>query len=374
MDPFNAECRAYGRLKEAGHEHLALPCYGYVTLNEEQVDMMGRNMKVHHELLGFRPCYSYLDGSPAPVRALVKELVEEPQSSDWSNKQARNMMDNIKKFHQLGIMAMSTCPTLLVNRKVCDFARSITLPHFIANPELNPILNSDWDELFMHETWKKCLQDFRKVENLIEQNNKIIHDDGTAWDPPARTRGSLRRLPAGPAHLKAVPGSVPVNVRTGAWRRCKPINTWAASSSATKVTKLKLQRNPRKWPFSSKGNALYEKLNGKLAGPEAQRALMWRYQNGFIFPVGCKLEFQVINGRADPVDANEPPREDAEELSVIREVQLKKRDPNSFFGYDTTSDEDTDEHSNTGTGANVAAADTDTNNGTKTDVTTPKSE
>lgn len=34
-EPFSAECRAYGRLREAGWEELAVRCLGYVLLDEE---------------------------------------------------------------------------------------------------------------------------------------------------------------------------------------------------------------------------------------------------------------------------------------------------------------------------------------------------
>jgi Kinetochore Sim4 complex subunit FTA2 len=34
-EPFSAECRAFGRFKESGHEELAIQCFGYVLLDEE---------------------------------------------------------------------------------------------------------------------------------------------------------------------------------------------------------------------------------------------------------------------------------------------------------------------------------------------------
>lgn len=36
LDPFNCECRAYGRLKQEGCEDLAVRAYGYVLLTREQ--------------------------------------------------------------------------------------------------------------------------------------------------------------------------------------------------------------------------------------------------------------------------------------------------------------------------------------------------
>lgn len=34
-EPFSYECRAFGRLQEAGNEELAVSCFGYLLLDEE---------------------------------------------------------------------------------------------------------------------------------------------------------------------------------------------------------------------------------------------------------------------------------------------------------------------------------------------------
>lgn len=34
MEPFSAKYRAFGRLHETGYEELAVPCFGYVLLDE----------------------------------------------------------------------------------------------------------------------------------------------------------------------------------------------------------------------------------------------------------------------------------------------------------------------------------------------------
>lgn len=36
LDPFNCECRAYGRLKQERREDLAVRLYGYILLTREQ--------------------------------------------------------------------------------------------------------------------------------------------------------------------------------------------------------------------------------------------------------------------------------------------------------------------------------------------------
>lgn len=34
-EPFSCECRAFGRLYDAGHEELAVGCFGYILLDED---------------------------------------------------------------------------------------------------------------------------------------------------------------------------------------------------------------------------------------------------------------------------------------------------------------------------------------------------
>lgn len=40
IEPFYAECRAFGRLHETGHQDLAIECYGYVLLDKQQEDVL----------------------------------------------------------------------------------------------------------------------------------------------------------------------------------------------------------------------------------------------------------------------------------------------------------------------------------------------
>lgn len=39
-EPFNCECRAFGRLQETGNEDLANKCYGYLLLDEEHENIV----------------------------------------------------------------------------------------------------------------------------------------------------------------------------------------------------------------------------------------------------------------------------------------------------------------------------------------------
>jgi hypothetical protein len=46
MDPFNNECRVYGRLKETNKEHLAIECHGYLIFTPEYLRTKGIETKL----------------------------------------------------------------------------------------------------------------------------------------------------------------------------------------------------------------------------------------------------------------------------------------------------------------------------------------
>lgn len=75
MHPFNCESRAYARLHETDKEHLAVPCYGYLVLNEEhQAELRRKDIAHDWEYdWGF-----YGRFTKRPLRALVKEFLEIP--------------------------------------------------------------------------------------------------------------------------------------------------------------------------------------------------------------------------------------------------------------------------------------------------------
>ena len=75
MHPFNCESRAYARLKEVGKENVAVPCYGYIVLSEEQrEDLRQKDLGHDWEMdWGFYGKYK-----ERPFRALVKQFLEIP--------------------------------------------------------------------------------------------------------------------------------------------------------------------------------------------------------------------------------------------------------------------------------------------------------
>ncbi|KAI1077287.1 kinetochore Sim4 complex subunit FTA2-domain-containing protein [Whalleya microplaca] len=133
-DPFHCECRAYGRLKETGKEHLSIACYGYVMLSsdheKELLDKGGMTSTIdrwHEEFENL------------PLRAIVKEFIEEPDEY-WhlDPKKIPRMIRDVDTLHQIGIFVNDISAENWLNDVIMDFSRARTVPH--------PYYNRDYIE------------------------------------------------------------------------------------------------------------------------------------------------------------------------------------------------------------------------------------
>ncbi|KAH6850897.1 kinetochore Sim4 complex subunit FTA2-domain-containing protein [Chaetomium sp. MPI-CAGE-AT-0009] len=132
FDPFNCECRVYGRLKQEDREDLAVRAHGYLFLTPEQaaeveertsmpkypeeneqdgVDFWGRDTELRH----------------LPVRAIVKELVS-PQDP-FTPEAVPQIWDDLEDLHKLGILVRDINTFNYMGGKIIDFSRAWTTPH-----------------------------------------------------------------------------------------------------------------------------------------------------------------------------------------------------------------------------------------------------
>ncbi|KAL2164002.1 hypothetical protein VTH06DRAFT_3216 [Thermothelomyces fergusii] len=138
LDPFNCECRVYGRLKQEGREDLAVRAYGYLLLTPEQeaeVAKRARGTEIHPHIPA--NAKTVLDGRNfwerreihrhLPVRAIVKELVTDRNPFDPSK--LRNLWQDLEDLHKLGILVRDICPrNYMASGKLIDFSRAWTMP------------------------------------------------------------------------------------------------------------------------------------------------------------------------------------------------------------------------------------------------------
>ncbi|EMR67738.1 hypothetical protein UCREL1_5255 [Eutypa lata UCREL1] len=120
MEPFNAECRAFGRLQEAGCEELAVRCFGYVLLDEDherammtQFDFDKWSFNGDIEESGYideeeqRLLYPGKNGRPPPFRCIVKAFgrsIDEDEGDVLRQGLARQLLRSVIKLQKLGII------------------------------------------------------------------------------------------------------------------------------------------------------------------------------------------------------------------------------------------------------------------------------
>lgn len=201
-EPFNSECRAFGRLKETGHEELALPCYGYVLLDEKHERKLQDKFEL--EVNGNSECPGAVDmrglypgersGKLPPIRCILKKLAKHedggpgytlkvsqkakdlilykdhpyapPQNFSLAN--ARKIIRNTIRLQQLGIFNLDIRREQFLDMQFCDFSTSITVPHYMSNPELNPRLNAKEIALMEQETFVHAMTDIWDFEDLLQ--------------------------------------------------------------------------------------------------------------------------------------------------------------------------------------------------------------
>lgn len=153
FDPFNCECRAYGRLKEEKREDLAVKAYGYLLLTLGQEDDLARkvtgepSLPPHtnaDELNGYNFWRRHEQHRGLPVRAIVKELV--PRKALDPN-QAQGMWADLQALHSVGIFVGDTHGGNYLGGKLVDFSRSWTMYH----PALVQIHDSTLRDLMLEE-------------------------------------------------------------------------------------------------------------------------------------------------------------------------------------------------------------------------------
>lgn len=139
IDPFFAECRAFGRIKEAQDtrklkHQITIQCYGYLLLPHTLKPMLERR-GAHLEEDCLAPHDDrYKQGRP--VRAIVKELVSaEPGVNEAS---IGVLLKNIRFLNKkLKIYNRDIRKQNYIDGKLFDFGCSRTEPHCLINDSLD---------------------------------------------------------------------------------------------------------------------------------------------------------------------------------------------------------------------------------------------
>lgn len=135
MDPFYAECRAYGRINEiyARRHHgkdprtlknedlLAVTCYGYILLTA-----------AHERALASKFGFFDFERDPEqhgsqPVRAIVKKYVS-PPSLDTKVRSVKRMLSDLKTMHRNGLYPIDIRAENYRSGLLVDFGMALTTP------------------------------------------------------------------------------------------------------------------------------------------------------------------------------------------------------------------------------------------------------
>ena len=129
MDPFYNECRAYGRLAEAGLDGIiAVRCYGYLTLPAAIEDELEGKFDV---ATWDRPEEDF-DKSISerqPLRAIVKELIRDDRP--FIAKDVNKMLRDLKRLRRLGVYPIDVRARNYRAGLLVDFSAAMTEPHYL---------------------------------------------------------------------------------------------------------------------------------------------------------------------------------------------------------------------------------------------------
>ncbi|KAG5952846.1 hypothetical protein E4U53_007778 [Claviceps sorghi] len=190
-EPFNCECRAYGRLQEAGHDELAVQCFGYILLDEKHEQIMMDQFSHLDELefdgdaqtgagYDLRSFFLCKDGRVPPIRGIVKEFGQSPEELDtFRTQDARKILRDIIQLHQLGIINIDVAIRQIINGKICDFSTAVTVPHFMTTTELNPRLTPEWISAMEFEVFQFTICDLWEFDDMVfswnlEHETKVL--------------------------------------------------------------------------------------------------------------------------------------------------------------------------------------------------------
>lgn len=226
-EPFSCECRAFGRLQEAGHENLAVDCFGYVLLDEDHERALhtqfpdkffnGNPDNPHDddadEETNMRTRFLGRDGRKPPLRGIVKEFCPPTNGADLQQEEAKEMLRNIGRLQQLGIISLDVALRQMTGGRYYDFSKAITVPHYMTTPELSPHIGPDMHNAMKLQAFILSIDDYLAFdEMLIEWNRNesrrervYTYVDPRRYDWRKHLKENLKRRTRTQVRLRAKP-------------------------------------------------------------------------------------------------------------------------------------------------------------------------
>jgi hypothetical protein len=150
FDPFNNECRAYGRLSGESRQDVAVRAHGYLFLIPEQEAFIAKNAsspRTHSDsdsefewtseddaqaqnndgLNGPGRWHRFDVHRGVPVRAIVKDFATAPEA--FTPDEVGDMWRDLEDLHKLGILVCDIRVSNCLGGKLIDFSRAWTVTH-----------------------------------------------------------------------------------------------------------------------------------------------------------------------------------------------------------------------------------------------------
>ncbi|GAP91407.1 hypothetical protein SAMD00023353_6300530 [Rosellinia necatrix] len=211
-DPFYAECRAYGRIRDGrvvknsrsrrAQLHAAVRCYGYLLLRDNDADEFN---KLGHDLETnvLDPKLRKALGGDTRIRAIVKHFDDGPREINKGN--IRQAWAGIRLMnHSLKIYNMHIGSDNFIGHRLVDFSTSWTEPHEIlrylddADPESGRKIRSadaeDFDYMIRAERIQTRLQVLPTSRHQLRSKGKVPEERRELRK--RRRKGTILRSPS----------------------------------------------------------------------------------------------------------------------------------------------------------------------------------
>lgn len=161
MDPFYNECRAFGRIIEAGlNGKIAVRCYGYITIPAAREEELEQRF---HVSAWDRPGKE--DAKPVaqrrPLRAIVKGLLSD-DDAPLTAKAVTKILRDLKRMRRLGVYPMDVQARNYKGGLLVDMGVAITAPHFLFD------IKPAWQVRFLKR------EDLVKWEKMVREAGVVV--------------------------------------------------------------------------------------------------------------------------------------------------------------------------------------------------------
>ncbi|MCJ1359470.1 MAG: hypothetical protein MMC33_009472 [Icmadophila ericetorum] len=137
LDPFFAECRAYGYIEQKrGNGNVAVPCHGFMTIPATEEDYFRRKFDVTD---WDRPPEEY----DLPVserqsfRAIVKDLIKDKAS--FRTKDLNRMVKDLRALRKMPVFVRDIREDNYRGGKLLDFSVAWTPPHVMLDTRIRDV-------------------------------------------------------------------------------------------------------------------------------------------------------------------------------------------------------------------------------------------